>query len=644
MITDALRQASDEDIQNALMVAALPQTAATLRGLLYFLTADESLAQIKAEPGRGFVTFNAPYINDAADLDHLKEKAFELLKAYRDRSAVPPDGLALPRERLLKSIALAVGREVPAEESEYWFEESALDPMARSLKWPNKPADKVAEFKVIVIGAGINGINAAIQLKLAGFSFMVFEKNAGVGGTWHQNRYPGARVDLPSQIYSHLFAVNYPFEHMFAPQAENERYLNWCVDHHGVREQIQLSTEVVSAVWDDDASLWTVRVCDGNGVETEHRANGIISAVGLLDRWSYPDMPGLSKFKGTVMHTAKFDRSVDLSTKRVAVIGTGASGLQMIPGIADAAKKLTVFQRTAGWILPMPGYRDPLPDQFRWLNQNFPYYTNFNRIVFTWMTGDHDLRHAFLTDTEWQDPDTLNEAGTNIRKMCVDHIKSTFADRPDLVEKCIPDYPPMCKRFILDNGYYDALKKDHVDLETDPIARFEENDIVTKSGKHIPADVIIFATGFRATEYLWPMQIRGRGGKDLGTIWSKDGARAYWGVAVPALPNFFALYGPNMHNTVSGPLPAGEMQTRYALTCFKTLIENGLRSIEVRQEAFDEYNEYLDRELESTVWMHPNQRSFYQNETGRLVTNGPWKSSELHAVWREPNREHFRYR
>lgn len=644
MISEGLRTATDEDIDNALVVAALPQTAATLRGLLYFLTADESLADIPIERGRGFVTFNAPYINDQAQLAVLKDRAAELLKAYRDGKAVPPDGLAVPREQLLKAIGLAVGASVPHEESEFWFEESAIDPLARRLKWPDKPGEKVSAFKVVVIGAGLSGINAAIQLKLAGFSFTVFEKNEGVGGTWHQNRYPGARVDLPSQMYSHLFAVNYPFVHTFAPQPENEAYLNWCIDNYGVRDDIRLQEEVVSLTWEELSANWIVRVRDRSGRESEHRANAVISAVGLLDRPTVPEFPGLQRFKGKVMHTAKFDQAMDLSNKRVAVIGTGASGLQMIPRLAEQAKELVVFQRSAGWILPMPGYRDPMPPQIQWLNTNFPFYRNLNRAVFTWMTGDHDLRWAFMTDPEWKEPHVLNEAGSNIRRMCLEYMGEIFSDRPDLLEKCTPDYPPMCKRFILDSGYYEALTKDGVCLITDRIARFDEEGIQTESGERVPVEVVVFATGFRARDYFWPMQIRGRQGTDLKTIWQKDGARAYWGVAIPKLPNFFSLYGPNMHNTVSGPLPAGEMQTRYALTCFKTLIENNWRSMEIRQDAFDEYNEYLDRELAHTVWMHPDQKSFYQNETGRLVTNGPWKSSELHKRWMAPERSHFDFR
>lgn len=641
MISEQLRKATDDEIRKGLTFATLPGTAATLRGLLYFLTGDEGLEKIKVEKGPGFVTSNAAYVNDPQDLAILKDKAFQLLKSYRDGKAEPPVAERVAPKRMMRAIQLATGFPVPESEYDFWYEELAFDPLARRLKWDDKPVDKLTNFKVIVVGAGLNGINAAIQLKLAGFSFVVFEKNAGVGGTWHQNHYPGARVDLPSQMYSHLFAVDYPFKHTFAPQPENETYANWCVDNFKVRDKIRFQTEVLSMRWDEDASIWHVKVRTSDGTVEDHQANAIISAVGLFDRPGDPDFPGLEKFKGKWMHTAKYDNALDMSKSRVAVIGTGATGLQLTADLAPTVKHLTVFQRSAGWILPFPGYRDPMAPEAAWYRQNMPYASNFGRMAFTFLTGDHDMWSAYGVDPEWKDPHTLNQDNYNLRQVCVKYLEEKLGHRPDLVQKALPDYPPLSKRFILDNGFYDTILRDNVDLVTDSIDHFVEDGIVTKSGRKVEFDVVIFATGFRANDYFWPIEITGRNGVNLGEVWKKDGARAYWGVAIPTLPNFICLYGPNTNGKIAGPLPWGEMQTRFALTCFKRMIENGWRSMEVKKEAYNAFNAELDRELSTSIWMDKRQNSYYRNEFGRSATNSPWKASQLYEAWKEPKMDHW---
>jgi 4-hydroxyacetophenone monooxygenase len=535
-----------------------------------------------------------------------------------------------------------VGSKVPADEHGYWSEDFGFDPWARALEWDDKPADKVAEFKVIVIGAGLSGLNSAIQLKRAGFSFTVFERNSGVGGTWFENSYPGARVDLASRIYSHLFGVNYPWKHMFATSKENKAYGDWCADHFDVRKSIRFNTTVEALTWDEAAGEWIVRVRRADGGQEEHRANGIISAGGLFDRPFYGDFPGAESFKGVKMHTARYDTKADLSKSRVAVIGTGASAVQMVPDLAPDVTSITVFQRTAPWVLPLEGYRDELPEGLKWLDANMPFYTNFSRVATHWLAGDHDQWYVFTIDPEWKDEHTLNKDMYVFRQRCIDHIKGKVGTRPDLVEKCIPNYPPLTKRFVLDNGWYDALMRDNVALVTDPIDHIEADGVVTQSGEKFEVDAIIFGTGYLPNAFLDPMDIHGRGGVTPHEVWAKDGARAYWGVTVPGLPNFFMIYGPGTNGKISGPLPWGEMQGRYALSCFKTLIETGKKSIEIRPEAYESFNEALDRELDMSIWLDPRQKSYYQNEFGRSATNAPWKVMQLWTAWRKPNLDHYK--
>jgi 4-hydroxyacetophenone monooxygenase len=637
MVSAGLKNASDNEIRNAVKSAHQP----TLRGLLYFLTGDEELGDIEMSRGPGFLTSNGVYITRSQDLTMLEEKGTALLKAYRDGAQSPPDPVAIAKERLLRAIGLMVGMEVPPAEYEYWFEEMAFDPWARELKWPDKPVDKVSDFKVVVIGAGLGGINAAIQLKRAGFDFVVFERNAGVGGTWYENSYPGARVDLASRMYSHLFGINYPWTHMFATSAENSGYANWCVDKFGVRDKIRFKTEVLALHWDEPAGEWNVKVRNADGSIEELRANGIISAAGLFDRVNYGDFKGAETFRGETMHTARYNTKLDMSDSSVAVIGTGASGLQLIPDLAPTVKKLTIFQRSAGWVLPLEGYRDPLPQELRWLDANVPLYTNFSRVGTTWLAGDHDQWHAFTTDPDWKEPNTLNKDNYVLRERAIAYIKDKLKTRPELIDKVTPNYPPLTKRFILDNGWYDALLRDNVELVTDPIDHIEGDAIVTEDGSRHPIDVIVYATGYKPNAFLQPMDIRGRGGITPQEVWAKDGARAYWGVTVPGLPNFFMIYGPGTNGKISGPVPWGEMQTRYALSCFKTLIEKGLKFMDVRHDAYEDFNKKLDVELDQSIWMDDRQTSYYKNEFGRSATNSPWKVSQLWAAWRAPDLKHY---
>lgn len=632
-----LAAASDERIAAAIADAHPP----TLRGLLYLLTGDAELETIETTTGTGFLTANAMQIEGASDLAMLQCKGVALLRAYRDGHSVPPDPRTFPREHLLKAISLAVGMEVPPNEYEYWHEEFAFDPWARALEWDNKPVDKVKDFKVIVVGAGNGGINAAIQLKRAGFSFKVFERNSGVGGTWFENNYPGARVDLASRIYSHLFGVNYPWQHMFATSQENKGYTDWCVDSFGVRGDISFNTLVVSMRWEEASGEWVVKTRTTDGVEEEHRANGIISAGGLFDRPSFGDFKGVEDFKGLKMHTARYDKSIDLSEKRVAVIGTGASGIQMVPDLAKQVKSLTIFQRSPGWVLPIAGYRDELSDGLKWLDVNLPYYVNFSRVQTHWMAGDHDQWYAFTIDPDWKEEHSLNKETADLRRRCLAYMEEKLEGRPDLLEKSIPDYPPLTKRFILDNGWYDALKRDNVKLVAEAVDHIEADAIVTTTGRRVEVDAIIFATGYKPNAFLEPMVIEGRGGVTPQQIWAKDGARAFWGVTVPGLPNFFMIYGPGTNGKISGPVPWGEMQTRYAMGAFKALIENGKRYLDVKPSAYDGFNARLDEELTKTIWLDPRQKSYYTNEYGRSATNAPWKVSEMWQAWRRPNLDDY---
>ncbi|MEA2673732.1 MAG: 4-hydroxyacetophenone monooxygenase [Chloroflexota bacterium] len=619
--------------------AALPfADPMALRGLLYQLTGDKSLSGVATTLQPGMFAGEMAAVADPAEVEVLQRKMLDVLVAMRAGDFEP---VVTTPDQLRTAMELGVGDAIPDEDLEFWREELSLDPNLRGLVWDHEPdPERLAGFHVVVIGAGLAGVNAAIRLKAAGLPFTVLDKNEGVGGTWFANTYPGARVDVPSRAYSHTFAVDYPFTHLFAPQPENEEYINWCVDTFGVRDRICLGVEVVRASWDDAGEKWRIETRGLDGTTDVVEASAIISAVGFMDRPKHPSIEGLERFRGPIFHTASWDHSVDLAGKRVAVIGTGASGCQLVPDLAPIAEQITVFQRTPPWFIGIPGYRFPLPEPMLWLDRNVPHYTNWFRLRTSWALADRNFRPLLYKDPDWPDPVSISPANHAVLEHLSEYIRQQVGDDPELLAKCLPDYPPFAKRFVVDNGWFDALKRDNVTLNSERIVRVTETSVETAEGA-LEFDVIVLATGFHATDYLWPMEIVGRGGVSIADRWSTDGARAYWGTMVPGFPNFFMLYGPNTNAFANGPVVWGELQTRFALEWIAYLIANHKSAADVTPEAYDAFNVCLDERLTSTVWLDPRQKSYYTNDAGRVVTNGPWSTEEYFQAIRRPVPEDF---
>jgi 4-hydroxyacetophenone monooxygenase len=640
---------SSTDLQAATDDEAVTATAAqalnfadplALRGLLYQLTGDEELKTIQLGVLPGMFVGEMAGLTDPAEIGRLHEKVLAMLAQHRAGTLKSPPQT---REHLREAISLAVGEEIADADADFWIEELALDSAARDLNWDATPSpQQLKDFHVVVVGAGLAGVNAAVRLKRAGIPFTVIEKNSGAGGTWFANTYPGARVDVPSRVYSHTFAVDYPFEHMFAPQPENEKYVNWCVDEFDVRPNIDFSVEVTSVQWNDDSKTWTIEAKSAGGASKEYTANVVIAAVGFLDRPNIPDIPGIDTFTGPLFHTARWDDSQDLTGKRVAIIGTGASACQLAPALADIAGQLTIFQRTPPWILSIPGNDMALPDDMLWLNENVPFYNNWMRLRIGWAVADRNFRPTLYRDPEWQDPISISAGNHAMMENLSAYIRDQVGDDPDLLAKTLPDYPPLAKRFVVDSGWFRTLKRDDVDLVAEAVARIEPNGIVSASDEFYEFDVIVLATGFRATDYLWPMEITGRDGQSIAQRWEKDGARAYNGLTVPGFPNFFMLYGPNTNAFANGPVVWSELQTRYALEWIKLMVERDVAAAEVTKAAYDDFNARLDERLSTSVWMDPAQTSYYVNEFGRVTTNGPWSTEEYWQAIRRPNTDDYK--
>ena len=352
-VRQELLEATDEVIADAVGYA----DPMVLRGLLYQLTGDDEVAATGLQRLRvGF--FEISMLATEEDVALLRRKAAEFLVAYRDGGAGRVD--VVP-QRLQRAMWLALGQEVPDEQTELWMSELALDPWARGLKWhKTPPAKRLEQFSVTVIGAGMGGLNAAVQLQEAGIAFAVVEKNSGVGGTWYENRYPGARVDTPSRTYSHLFGADFPFSSAFCTWTENQKYFDWVADNFQLRDRIVFDTEVRSLVWDEDSCTWEI-IAEGPAGQRVWHSNAIITSVGFLNRPKLPDIEGMDDFTGQSWHSSRWPEEVDLAGKRVAVIGTGCSGYQIIPELAPEVEHLAVFQRSAQWLFDIPGYTSALP-------------------------------------------------------------------------------------------------------------------------------------------------------------------------------------------------------------------------------------------------------------------------------------------
>lgn len=628
-----LLDASDETIDDAVKYA----DPMVLRGLLYQLTGDEAVAATEVSTVVfGFLETKS--VTDAADVALLQAKAAEFLKAYRDQGA--GDIVVGPEERLHRSLSLSAGMDIPTDELELWLEQLALDPWARGLRWQEQPtAAQLEEFSVAIIGAGMGGLNAAVLLKQAGVPCVVIEKNSGVGGTWYENRYPGARVDSPSRCYTHIYGVDFEYPNPFCEQSENEKYFNWVADSFDVRENIRFDTEVRSVVWDEAAEVWEITADGPDGAQVV-RANAVISSVGFLARPNIPSLAGMDEFAGRAFHTARWPSDLDLAGKRVAVVGTGCTGYQMVPEIAKAAERTYVFQRTPNWCFEVSGYLDAFPPQMNWLDRNFPFHTNFMRFRAGWLYGPESLRKVFEIDPEFDDPHARSALNKRIREQRLEFMQRKFADRPDLMAAMLPEAPPMSARPVLvdaDYSIYDALLRDDVTLVTDGIKTINREGIEAQDGREYAVDVIVYATGFKANDYLWPMEIRGRDGKRLEQLWERDGARAYLGAMLPGFPNFFMVYGPNTNPTGGlNVVDLEEIVTRFALECIRGVIEQKARTVDVTVDAYWRYNDELDRWEAMKTYKDPRANNYYQNEHGRSAVNCPIDGRKMWNWLRSP--------
>ncbi|MEO7371963.1 MAG: NAD(P)/FAD-dependent oxidoreductase, partial [Ilumatobacteraceae bacterium] len=500
----------------------------------------------------------------------------------------------------------------------------------RAPQWTAADIAPGRPFRVAVIGAGMSGLLAAHRLNQAGIDVVVYEKNSDVGGTWLQNTYPGCRVDVSSHLFCYSFAQRDDWPQHFSTQPELLDYFKRFAVDFGVRELVQFSTTVESAEFDDGSSSWRVTTTDPGGREKTIVFDAVVNATGQLNRPRLPDIDGRGSFGGPAFHSAEWDHRVDLAGKRVAVIGTGASAAQFIPIIADAAAEVLVFQRTPNWLAPTLEYHEDLADGNRWLLRHVPYYSQWYRFWLFWRYAEGMLP-AVRVDPAWDGHGhSVSAANDQLRLMLGMYLGLCFGDRPDLLDKVMPDYPPAAKRIIRDNGVWAAtLKRDNVQLITDAIARIGPAGVQMSDGTPHDVDVIIYATGFQASRFLTPMRVTGRGGVDLHEQWNGN-ARAYLGIVAPHFPNFFMLYGPNTNIVVNGSIIYfSECEVHYVMQCLHHILVTGARAIDCRPDVHDRYNRRIDEGNALMAWGASSVNSWYKSESGRVAQNWPFSLLEF---------------
>lgn len=460
-----------------------------------------------------------------------------------------------------------------------------------------------------IIGAGLGGIAAAVEAKKSGAQLLtIFEQSEGPGGTWRDTRYPGAACDIMSHLYSYSFKLKNDWSRTCAQRDEILEYIEETVDEFDVRRHCRFGSRVVSAVWDDDTLRWTVRTDTGD----EHSFDVLVSAVGLLNIPKYPDWPGLDTFRGPKLHTARWDRGLDVTGKRVGVVGTGSSAAQVVPALAPQAERLTVFQREPGWVLPKDD-RAFTEEELARFRRN-PLASRIERWKLYWR---NERNVPFL------DPDSKTNARS--REFAVTWLMNSVQD-PGTRDALLPRYTFGCKRPVADRTYYAAFNRQNVKLVPHAVDSVLPDGIVTADGSRHAVDVLVMATGFQAPDFLHTIEVSGRGGVRLQDVWDKaGGAEAFLGITVSGFPNLFMLYGPNTNSASNSVIFNLECQARYLGTSVRAMIRGHGAAFDVRQRVQDRYNAWLQRRMKGITW-NSGCGNYYHSHSGKLVTNWPGSS------------------
>jgi 4-hydroxyacetophenone monooxygenase len=542
---------------------------------------------------------------------------------------------------------VAAGTHVAEKFISMCLEQAGFVPEQRAIG-PTKTPPKTLDLAIL--GTGMTGLDAAVKAADRGFEYEVFEKEAGIGGLWWSQTYPGVAVDTAAVYYSLSYEITPDWSRFFPVGEEYRAYLTGLAKKYELIDRLHFNSEVTRMEWIDTDQVWELTILD----TVEHtirkvRAAAVLTAAGHLNRPKYPDVDGRDTFAGESIHTARW-REVNLEGKRAAVVGVGAAGIQVIASIADKVDHLTAFQRQAHWVGQNRLGDGTVDDSERWLRRHLPYYLHWSRFVIFWLACDLSYQMN-LVDPEWTKthPMSISPVNDMGMQMGLKYINDTFGEGSELARKLTPDFVFGGKRPVRDpgdfapGGYYYALAQPHVDLVTSALARVVPEGIVTADGTLYELDLIIWATGM-TLDFLSPIEIIGRDGVRLNQVWADNNPRTYLGGTVPGFPNLFINDGPNTgvatggggHNFMT------ETVNHYAFECLQLAVEHGATSIEVTQEAHDEHNDLIEERMRGLLWSHDRKAdTYYRNQAGRIILPSPFPAEEFWNMCQRPSESKF---
>ena len=610
----------------------------TLLMVYVHLTHDEAMLDL-FRPHIHAPYTNPGYVIPQTCIDELRGKLLHVLTTPGAALECDP-----PIDLMKRMMSVGVGEPVDDEFIPMVIEQAGFKRNPARIENPKRTPPPPG-FKVLVIGAGLTGLLASIELDRAGYDHIVIEKNEEVGGTWWKNRYPGVGVDTPSHFYSYSFEISPEWDHYYPHGSDMREYFRSVADKYDVRRNIRFRTMVHSLEFDQAEAVWNVTVEDlATGKREVIRANAVFNAFGTTDRWQLPDIPGIDSFQGVITHSAGYDETIVLKDKKVAVIGAAASSAQIVSSIVSEVDELVIFMRTKNWVINNPEILQQVPDPVKWALRHIPYYKEWFRFRVFWVAAD-GLYPNVVKDPSYP-PDGIAVSAINdaMRQYALAHMHQKLEGRPDLIEKLTPDFPIFSKRVVMDAGWFDALVQPHTTLETTPIAEITPTGIRMKDGREYEFDVIICATGFKTAPLVQELTIKGRDGHELAVDWADEEERAYYGTMIPGYPNYFLSTGPNIGPNHAGGLNmVSEVQVNYMIECLDHMIAIGARTVEPTEEAFIRHNKRIDEQMQCMIWTHPKSKSYYHNSKGRPREPWPFRLVDLWNEMRSPILEDFRF-
>ena len=555
------------------------------------------------------------------------------------KSGKPPVMPQLDRPMFKRMSRLLLGQDLPDMSVDVAFQHAGFTTDSRVRKAADVPP---AGFKVIVVGAGMMGINAAIKLQQAGFDFTVLEAMDTVGGNWLTNTYPGAAVDTPSRIYSFSFEPNASWTQFYPRGPEFLSYLDRVTDKYGLRDRILFGTWVEGAEWDEARKIWTVKTVR-NGKPESHECNILIMAVGPNNNPNYPKVKNLDAFKGPVIHSAAWDHSVDLTGKKVVLVGTGCSGVQVATAIADQVGELVIVQRQPEHILPNPLAHAPVAELERWAMEHVPFVAQWKRLQ-SLHSQMRDMHGMVMKDEDYAaKTGGFGPINDGMRMLCDGYVKSHFPDDPVMVELLTPNFPVFAKRPILDCGFYDTLKKPNVSIVRGELAEADESAVILGDGTRIECDVLLLSTGYEL-HFGRQFDIRGAGGKTLKDAFDPH-PFSYEGMLITGFPNFVFMGAPYSY-LVANHAVVSEQQVHYIIELLQWMVDDHLSSFDVSEEATRAFVDDVDAALQNSAWVQCGSAHGYYRDKGaggqkKVILAIPRHNSRIWHDLRVPRQEDF---